>query len=172
MHVEPAGYACLGEWKIDHSPVSHPAVPVYEDAALVVVPARITLRSGDGRLSATLPGYIETSARRARAWEGSLQVVGMMTEIRRLAQRHERPGFDVADGTLRFLSLWLNLPFDGNGPSQLSMQGFTPYAGVPAYPDISEAASNRASCFGAANSQGWREARVLPERMGEAKAAP
>lgn len=47
---------------------------------------------------------------------------------------------------LSFLALSLCLPNEDAG--QLSLDSFAPYPGVPVFPEVSQADSGRASCFG------------------------
>jgi hypothetical protein len=158
--VEALDFACV-------APAEVPVEVAYqnfrsESGFRVVTPLLFKLRTDDGRLAASLKGFVEARVPEKHKWDGKVEAVGMLTPTQALVRRGEKPGFALSDTALSFLSLVLYAPQGPDFISQLGLQVYQPYPGVPAYPDVSEAANNRASCFGALQLQASKEAHLRP----------
>ena len=110
------------------------------------VPVVFHLRSDDGRLDVGVPGDVSLSLFSDMPWNRQVKGVAGMSPVDRLPQG-TRPGFALDPSDLHMLLMVLRSPLGESGGS-LSMTGWDTHAGLPAFPDVHESASNRASCFG------------------------
>jgi hypothetical protein len=163
LHVsyEPDGHACVTEGDVyvhltEYDPRRAPGYKVY-------IPLHATLRSEDGRLNVRLRGFAETLIAHDWPWDRHVDSALGFRELARLSE-NERPGFDVQQRELAFVSGWLRTPMSESEVPGLSLTICEPYPGVPAYPPVDETWSNRFGCF-CARTPG-QEARIRPYGSG------
>jgi hypothetical protein len=162
--IEPAGFACVTEGLVprESSIPMRPAGPTaMRRVYSVVTPLTLRLRSADGRLHADLPGDAEATVYPGESWNGIVEAASGLVPVARLAATGQHAGFRAPEGTMAFLSVWLNAPLDGNLPSQLLLQVYKRDPGTPAFPDVNEHASNRVSCFGRYSEKDYAEAPIV-----------
>jgi hypothetical protein len=159
VHARALGYACVVPAKVPVPIADRPMS--YASGFRVVTPVELSLSSKDGRLRATLPGFIEALPISDRRWDKSMTVVGS-APLAMLADRNEQPGFVAPRSGLGFLGISLYMPVSEDVISQLGMQVWQPYPGAPVFPPVSELSSNRVSCFATLDFRAMREAHLSP----------
>jgi hypothetical protein len=148
--VTPEGFACLTRGRAGDITPNDDVIgrPPPERATQVVVPVRFVLRSEDGRLNVSLAGTAESTIYEQRGWSGSVDAASGLTPVDVLHAVGQAIGFFAPAQRLSFLAVMLSAGPAAQLTSQLRLQSYALYPGVPPFPGVSEPASNRASCFG------------------------
>lgn len=151
LHVtyEPDDHACVTEG--DVSVYESPYHPSQAPGFKVFIPLHASLRTDDGRLLVRMSGFAEALVAHEQPWDRHVDASLGFVESAQLA-RGEHFGIELPTGSLGFLWAWLRTPMTDSLAPQLTYSVCTPYPGVPAFPAVSESASNRLGCF-CANEQ-------------------
>jgi hypothetical protein len=115
-------------------------------ASVVVIPLELHVTTQDGKLDATVPAMLRAFAEDG-PWNGSAELASALVPVTTLTATDWDAIFSLGRNQIGLFSISISLPNPREGASRLWLTAYTPYAGVPNYPNVTEYASNRIGCF-------------------------